>query len=150
MALPNVSSTELPFRDASKHIIFRGDLNFDFLILGFCSDDIEDLERLKLRLGVPQSPPNLSNISRDVLILQNKIAARYVGLPSFTSLETPKEGFQTQNSLLRDIRRGYQVVVDALHMLSVDHQELGHHRSRNYVNYGAPSSGDNLCLIFSF
>ena len=146
MALPNVSSTELLFRDGSKHIIFRGDFNLEFLI-SFCLDDFEDLERLKLRLGVPQSPPNRSNISRDVLILQNKIAARYVGLPS---PEKPKEGFQTQNSLLRDIRRGYQVVVDAVHMLSVDQQELGRQRSRNYVNYDAPTSGANLCLIFSF
>ena len=146
MALPNVSSRELPFQDASKHIIFRGDFNFEFLIT-FCSDDIEDLERLKLSFGVPQSPPNHSNISRDVLILQNKIAARYVGVPSFTSLKTPKEVFQTQNSLLRDIRRGYQTVVDAVHMLCAVHQEL--RRSRNYVNYGAPSSGESLCLFFS-
>ena len=145
MALPNVSSTELPFQDAHKHIIFRGNFNFEFQI-SFCSDDIKDLERLKLRLGVPQCPPNHSNISRDVLILQNKIAARYAGVPSFNSLETPKGGFQTQNSLLRDIRRGYQVLIDAVHLLSVGHQESGRQRSRNYVNYGAPSSGKNLCF----
>ena len=120
------------------------------ILTSFSSDDIEDLERLKLRLGVPKNPPNHSRISRDVLILQNKVAARYVGVPSFISLEAPREGFQTQDSLLRDIRRGYQVVVDAVHMLCADQQELGSQKLRNYVDYGALSSGEYFWLIFSF
>ena len=109
----------------------------EFLI-SFFTDDIEDLERLRLRLGVPKNPPNHSRISRDVLILQNKVAARYVG--SLNSLEAPQE---PQNSLLRDIRRGYQAVVDAVHMLYAN-QRL--QKSQSYVNYGAPSSGECFCL----
>ena len=120
----------------------------EFLI-SFYSDDIEDLERLKLRLGVPENPPNHSRISRDVLILQNKVAARYVAVPSFISLEAPQEEYKTQDSLLRDIRRGYQVVVDTVHMLCVDPQDMGHQRSRNYVDYGTSSSGEYFWLIFS-
>ena len=104
-----------------------------------CSDDIKNLERLKLKLGVPGCPAHYTSISPELLILHNMIAVRCVGAPLLLTPEPPKD--QTQDSLLRDIRRGYQVVVNALLRLWADQQD---EFVWSYVDYNASGSGEYL------
>ena len=105
------------------------------------SEDIEDSTRLRFKIHLPTSPPDLSNISPDLLALNNSIATRYVGATSLISLKTPQEGFQKHKNLLEDIREGYKGQMGKVYRLSTDQQIVYHSGVGSYVNFGGHGSG---------
>ena len=57
-----------------------------------CSEDIEDISRMQVKLKLPSSPTDPSMISMDIKRLNYMIGARYVGGASLLNLKTPEEG----------------------------------------------------------
>jgi hypothetical protein len=95
-------------------------------------------------MQMPISPPDLSNISPDILALHHTIATRYVGAASLISLKTPQEGFQKQKTLLDNIREGYKGQLDKVYRLSTDQQAVYHSGVGSYVNFGGHGSGRGI------
>ena len=107
-------------------------------------EDIEDSTRLRSNIHLPTSPPDLSNISPDLLALNNTIATRYVGAASLISFKTPQEGFQKHKTLLNDVREGYKGQLGKVYRLSTDQQAVYHSGVGSFVNFGGHGSGGGI------
>ena len=63
---------------------------------------------LRAKLGVPETPPDPSEIPEELMKLHYIIGARYLGMASLIEMKMPSEGFSYQNELLKLVRTGYQ------------------------------------------
>ena len=109
--------------------------------IDFIPEDIEDINSLKSKLKIPDTPPNPDHISADIKKLYNIIAARYVGGASFIGLKTPQEGFCKQGALLQKVRTGYERQVEKVFMMGPEQQAVFQAGPRNYANFGGHGSG---------
>ena len=105
------------------------------------SEDIENIDRLKLKLNVPDAPPNPNNISPDIEALNTMIGARYLGDASQIRLKTPKEGFSMQCKLLKRIRAGYEGQLDKVFMMGREQHAVVRVGPSNYCVFGGHGSG---------
>jgi hypothetical protein len=105
------------------------------------SEDIENIDQLKLKLNVPDAPPNQDSVSPDIKKLSTMIGARYVGGASLIRLKTPKEGFAKQGKLLKKIRAGYEDQLEKVFMMGKEQQAVFQGGLSNYCVFGGHGSG---------
>ena len=105
------------------------------------SEDIENIDRLKLKLNVPDAPPNPDSISPDIKKLNTMIGARYLGDASQIRLKSPKDGFSMQCKLLKGIRAGYEEQLEKVFMMAREQQAVFQAGPSNYCVFGGHGSG---------
>ena len=116
----------------------------DFFINIHIAEDIEDIYRLRKSLNIPDAPPKQERISADILTLNTRIGARYLGGASLIRLKTPDEGFSLQGSLLKKIRTGYEGQLEKVFMMGREQQAVFQAGLTNYCNFGGHGSGNHL------
>lgn len=110
------------------------------------TEDIENPDLLRTKLGVPDTPPDLSTIPEDLKKLHYSIGARYLGMASLIQLKSPQEGFSYQEKMLKKIRTGYQGKFEKVFMMGKEQQAVFQAELPSYCVFGGHGSGkDNIC-----
>ena len=98
---------------------------------------------MRKKLNVPDAPPKPGSISQDIITLNTRIGARYVGGASLIRLKTPDEGFAMQGGLMKKIRTGYEGQLEKVFMLGREQQAVFQAGLTNYCTFGGHGSGIN-------
>jgi len=129
-ALSDVSYEDWPEDCPTEHILFK--------------EDIDDVNKMKLKMGVPDTPP--ANISSAVLELNKIIGARYLGVASLIKLKNPSEGFSKQATVMKKIRSDYEKKEEKVMMMGPEQQAIFQSGVKNYSNFGGHGSGKTILL----
>jgi hypothetical protein len=135
-----VSCEDWPSGKARSGVLDVHDLFINIRI----AEDIEDIYRLRKTLNVPDALPKRESISADILALNTRIGARYLGGASLIRLKTPDEGFSLQELLLQKIRTGYEGQLEKVSMMGREQQAVFQAGLTNYCNFGGHGSGNHL------
>ena len=114
----------------------------------FCPEDLENMEQLKDKMGVPASPPDPTTASQDIMALHNTIATRYVGAASLISLKTPEEGFVKQRRQLQNVReKTVEAETDKVYRLSSDQLAVFQAGPFSFNIFGGHGSGNEMMKL---
>ena len=105
------------------------------------TEDVENPELLRTKLGVPDTPPDPSTIPEDLKKLHYTIGARYLGMASLIQLKSPQEGFSYQEKMLKNVRTGYQKNFEKVFMMGKEQQAVFQAELPSYCVFGGHGSG---------